>query len=53
MFSYFIENDKTWDREKFNFCLPSHIKDKILNIPIPMTGILDKIMRKFSCDGNF
>lgn len=33
MVSNFINNNKTWNRDKLKACLPSYIVDKIISIP--------------------
>lgn len=42
--SYFINNDKTWNRDKLEVYLPGHIIHKSLAIPIPRTKVSDKII---------
>lgn len=34
MVNYFIENDKTWNRDKLKGHLPNYIVDKIIHILI-------------------
>lgn len=40
--SYSANNEKTWDREKLQDYLTSHIVEKILAIP-PRTEVSDKV----------
>lgn len=42
--SYFIENNKTWNRNKLNNSLPKYVVNKIMNILIRMSDIRDKII---------
>lgn len=48
----FINNVKMWNIEKLKNCLPNYIVDKIMSIPLPINYILDKIIWRFTSDGN-
>lgn len=50
--SYFIENDKLWVTKLIEY-LPNADVDKIINTPIPMNDIQDKIIWKFFNDSKF
>lgn len=51
MVSYFTENDKHLNKEKLKCCPPSYIVYKTLKIPIPISDMSDRIIRKFSSVG--
>ena len=49
----FITPDKQWDMSKLESLLPSHIRQKIHRIPIPITDVADSFCWGYSGSGGF
>lgn len=51
--SRFIDKNKTWDIKKLNEILPKFIMDKIINIPVQLNDIKDRVVSKVTFDEKF